>query len=189
MEAGSSKAVFQTCEIDPEGDLYLEVGTLLLLVSSKILSLASPVFDKMLNSRFKEGLINQQDWGKPRIVLPADDEKGIELVCRILHYCRSQMPPKISDVLLYSVALVCDKYDCVSALQAWATVRLQDEGLLEPCDANISNLLVAAYIFDLPEQFSHISWSILLKHAGNFKNLEVDEDHIPENFASRYLRD
>ena len=52
----------------------------------------------------------------------------------------------------------------------------------------MSDPLAAAYIFDLPDKLGQISWSILLKHAGSFKNLEVDEDHLPANSASKYLR-
>ena len=42
-------------KIDPNGDLILEVGDRSLLVSSKVLSIASPVFRTMLGPNFKEG--------------------------------------------------------------------------------------------------------------------------------------
>lgn len=188
MDAGSSKSILQTCEIDPEGDLYLEVGTLLLLVSSKVLRLASPVFDKMLSSRFKEGLLNQQGMGKPNVTLPGDDQKGVELVCRILHHRIIQVPLKISNASLYAVAVVCDKYDCVSVLKVWATTWFQYEGLLATLDGSSYDLLSAAYVFDLPEKFSLVSWSMLLQHAGNFTGFQIDEGHLPANLTSKYLQ-
>ena len=41
--------------IDPNGDLVLDVGLTSLLVSSKVLSVASPVFRTMLGPNFMEG--------------------------------------------------------------------------------------------------------------------------------------
>ena len=41
--------------IDPQGDLVLNIGDISLLVSSKVLSVASPVFRTMLGPNFREG--------------------------------------------------------------------------------------------------------------------------------------
>jgi hypothetical protein len=50
----------KTVMIDPDGDVLLQVGSsepkAHLLVSSKVLSLASPVFAVMLSPQFKEGI-------------------------------------------------------------------------------------------------------------------------------------
>jgi hypothetical protein len=58
MDAKYNDNRVETKVVDPDGDLLLFVGTdqkLNMLVSSKTLSLASPVFKAMFSQKFKEG--------------------------------------------------------------------------------------------------------------------------------------
>ena len=69
MEDDDSPAV----EIDPNGDVVLILNGKKLLVSSKILSMASRVFAAMFSSQFREGLHNATPGIIPTIPLPEDD--------------------------------------------------------------------------------------------------------------------
>jgi len=82
--------------IDPNGDTILEVscpnGKTCLHVSSKVLTLASPVFAKMFNSRFKEGLGNCSTSGKLPIPLPDDNAEAFIVLCNAIHYRTDEVP-------------------------------------------------------------------------------------------------
>jgi hypothetical protein len=70
--------------IDPDGDVLLQVGSsepkAHLLVFSKVLSLASPVFAVMLSPRFKGG-IGLRLGNSCEIPLPEDDLEAMTLLC------------------------------------------------------------------------------------------------------------
>jgi len=67
--------------IDYNGDTLLEVscpeGKTLILLSSKVLTLASPVFAAMFKSHFKEGLNNHSKSAKSPIPLLDDNAKAV----------------------------------------------------------------------------------------------------------------
>ena len=73
-------------EIDPKGDVILELtwpdGKQGLLVSSKAMSLASPVFDTLFSSFFSEGPRNQPASEIPVVPLPQDDAEAFTIVCK-----------------------------------------------------------------------------------------------------------
>ena len=70
-------------EVSRGGDLYLILGAeeSCILVSSKVMSLGSPVFAKMLESNFIEGISNQQGPGKYSVTLADDNEAAMVLLC------------------------------------------------------------------------------------------------------------
>lgn len=113
--------------VDPAGDLSLSVGTdekqMSILVSSKVLSLASPVLAAMFGPNFAEGkaILNE---GRPvNIGLPDDDPEAMLWICEALHF-RQHTTPEISFPLLEKLAGLCDKYDLSLALSPWSDVWL-----------------------------------------------------------------
>lgn len=113
--------------IDTRGDVILEVGPpsakRSLRVSSKALSLGSPVFAAMLNSTFMEGAVPAD--GSPRsIPLPEDDPRAVTTLCNVLHHQSDYVRvERFKD--LDRLAILCDKYDCARALRPWTTLWLQ----------------------------------------------------------------
>lgn len=102
-----------------------------LRVSSKVLSLASPVFTAMFGSRFMtDGGLSVVD--PPEIPLPDDDLEAITLLCFALH-CHGLSDIAVPATLLQGLAIICDRYDCAVAIQAWTRLWLQslEEDYLE----------------------------------------------------------
>ncbi len=75
--------------IDRNGDTLLEVsgreGKILLLLSSQVLTLASPLFAAMFKSHFKEGLNNDSKSAKPPIPLLDDNAEAVIVLCNAIH--------------------------------------------------------------------------------------------------------
>ena len=145
--------------IDHNGDTLLEVsnpdGKTRLLVSSKVLTLASPVFAAMFKSRFKEGLNNHSKSAKPPIPLLDDNAEAVIVLCNAIHLRTSEMPKKLAVACLKDLAVVCDKYDCTSALTPWSAMWLQ-AGTECLAVEDLDKLLFAAYVLDNPDAFSRV---------------------------------
>lgn len=94
--------------IDPEGDVILICGDTEFQVSSKVLSLASPVFQAFFSPRFAEG---QHTSSKAnRIQLFDDDAESMRFMCAVLHHkCASANGVGLER--LERLAVVTDKYD------------------------------------------------------------------------------
>ncbi|KAJ5113100.1 hypothetical protein N7456_001634 [Penicillium angulare] len=110
--------------IDNDGDVFIvvegqgEVATRRFLVSSKVLSLASPVFEKLFGPNFKEGkeLANKT---RPDIELHDDDAEAMSTLFNVLHFRETGEVLKMDIKRLAKVAIHCDKYDCARALTPW----------------------------------------------------------------------
>ena len=123
-------ATAQITDIDPAGDVILEVGAEVcgdqtrLRVSSKVLSLASPAFAAMFSPKWSDG-VNKVSASEPQhISLPEDDSSPMEWICQILHYHKDISTEK--DIpFLVGVAELCDKYDMESPIKTWAGLCLE----------------------------------------------------------------
>lgn len=170
----------QQIDIDPEGDLILKVGgkdetqseqndnngedgatredrgndttasLRLLRVCSKIMTLSSPVFKSMLEpGRFLEGSLALNKAHPPHLALPDDEPVAMTMLCRIIHYKQEPQDPTVFESLS-GLAVLSDKYGCVSAIQPWFTYCLHQK-LSNPSGIDIDDLphlLSAAHFFD-----------------------------------------
>ncbi|MCJ1317625.1 hypothetical protein MMC15_002950 [Xylographa vitiligo] len=107
-------------KIDPKGDVILELtspqGKSRLLVSLKVLSLVSSVFDTMFNSLSKEILHNQPARRVFILLLPEDGAEALTTLYGVLHYRPDEFDEDIHPDCLVNVAMVADKFDCVAAI-------------------------------------------------------------------------
>ncbi|KAF2491511.1 hypothetical protein BU16DRAFT_440318, partial [Lophium mytilinum] len=143
--------------LDEHGDVVFELGrndggtVTHLRVSSKILTLASPVFKAM----FTHGFAESQDLSStaPRLIpLPDDNTRAMVLLSRILHHKVARIPKKLSLGALVDLAILSDKYDCSVPLNVYGTLWVAE--LMESaCKGRYKELLFATYILDLPEAF------------------------------------
>lgn len=179
--------------VDPSGDVILGVscpdGQKRLLVSSKVQTLASPVFAAMFKSHFKEGLSSYPTSTKPPIPLPDDDAEAFIVLCNAIHYRTDDVPKKLTSTCLENLAIICDKYNCTSALAPWSAMWFQAK--IDSFDAkDLHKLFFAAYILDSPDAFSRISWEILFIQVGPFLNLPgvTDHDFITGNILGRSVK-
>jgi hypothetical protein len=182
-------------EIDRQGDVTLqltknsggpedEISSI--LVSSKVLSLASPVFAAMLSPRFREGQRSAQGTFDP-IPLPDDDAAAMTVLCHIFHFNYSALSAKADLELFKNLALMCDKYDCVMPLsfisEQWLLLW---EKTAEKKD--LETLLFISYMFDRAERFSTISTRIVKEFSGNLSKLETlrGYDAVPTELLSMF---
>ena len=118
-------------DVDPAGDLVLKLGPVdepfLIRVSSKVLSLASPVFAAMLSPRFAEGQALEDSKGMvdstTTIALPDDEPNAMSLICCTLHFQEdAAQRPWFQPGILMGLAVTCDKYNMSKALSPWSRI-------------------------------------------------------------------
>ena len=178
--------------VDPAGDLLLQIGSeenqTQLRVSSKVLSLASPVFAAMLSPRFAEGQKpSEKEW---TVSLPDDDAEALSAVCRAIHFV-SISADEVSLSLLEEVAKVCDKYDLALATRNWSETALQSwKYRLEEEETQSTKMLGISYIFGNHEVFWMASRNLLFHSSQNLlsadREMPLDLDNFPEDVLGKY---
>ena len=152
-------------EVCPNGDLYLdvEIRSSRILVSSQIMALCSPVFAKMLNGDFKEGMRNNEGGPeKQSIDLPEDDLLEMSILTRIFHHKTEDINISTFPQGFWSgFALLVDKYDCVATIRPTLNLWFPADQL--PSDIwTLVDLLWAARTMKMHHFFSLVSWRIVL---------------------------
>ncbi|KAK3318917.1 hypothetical protein B0H66DRAFT_477650 [Apodospora peruviana] len=162
-----------------------------LRVSSSVLCLVSPVFSAMFSSPMAEGeAFRAPDSPRPfPITLPEDDGGVFAILANVIHHRADAIPFLPSPATLVALAALVDKYACAPAAMPYGVLWVQraverrDDpeyaGLLGRC-----NLLLFAYVLDLPVQFAGLSWDVLLMHRQLLKDetecgleLPISPDH------------
>lgn len=107
--------------IDPQGDVVINTSTegFSLLVSSKILSVASPVFAAMFSPHFREGCSLATSSAPITIDLLEDAPAALENICNVLHFKHDLVTEEMYFHELLEIAIVADKYDLVKSLGPW----------------------------------------------------------------------
>lgn len=125
---------------DPNGDLCVVVGTnmcigsqiemehkhkqsIVFCVDSGALTRVSKVFSGLLYGNLGESREpSGETEAKWLIDLPDDDSRYMEILFNIMHHNFSDIPsdndPNITEIL-YELAVITDKYDCVHLLRPW----------------------------------------------------------------------
>ena len=184
----------RTVLVDPEGDVYLACENFEIRVSSRVLSLASKVFNVMFQTNFQEGLALEEN-ETCSVPLPDDDSDAIHSVCLLLHHRHTEIIYQITPKFLLRTAILADKYACVSPLYYWADAKLRmlSERFQNAAYKNL-DLLLAAYYFDLPSHFKLISRHIVFQgiditsvdeHGMKCWEDEVDESDMPSRLLGK----
>lgn len=145
-----------------------------LQVSSKVLSLASPVFKSMLYGPFGEGvaLAEASRLQKPYIQdLPEDHPQSLMTLCGILHFHKDYASITPSPENLEKLAVLANKYQCTQTLRYCGKSWLADSMVRHNSAAlgidDLCHLLVFAYVVDLEMQFVDVAWTLLYHHRGS----------------------
>lgn len=150
-----------------------------LVVSSKVLCLASPVFKVMLTGNFREAreFRNATKQGQSEryvIELPEDDATATTTLMNLLHLNFGDVREDVTASQMEQLAYLCDKYQCAHVLKycgkAWISTW-KDRWKEEPVGVgmratDICRMLVFAYVADLPSEFNALAWGLALTHRG-----------------------
>lgn len=169
-----------TITLSPTGDLVLtfqEGGgrktTRSIRVASQVLTAASPVFKRMLDSTngFHESLIlrKAQALGKCLVLELEDDGETFEFILKILYY---QLPSKdINHHTLFKLAEAADKYEMVNSLKFFASVWIKPM-MSSKAIIGFEDLITVAWVFELKEEFRDMSeeliWRGYVSNDGGF---------------------
>ena len=151
-------------EIVPRGDVIICIRDGRLLVSSQVLSLASPVFKAKINSEISEA--NQAPFPSPcSIELEDEDYNPIYYLCSILHCAyellegylpHDTVPTDLLVGILVSLTKVAKKYDCVRPVSLWAGDILSRLASYTH-EPHATQILCVAYHLGLQKVFAEIT--------------------------------
>lgn len=157
--------------------------TLHLIVSSKAMSLASPMFKAMFFGKFKEGVELAQSKASSEIYtvdLPEDPPMATYILCSILH-AKDGLPELPHTWTLAQLAMLADKYQCGQALRYHARFWLSNDcGQLgwfrrfnlvsnhipqqaRPNLFRMVHCLLLSYILDLPGEYAAVA-AMIVRH-------------------------
>jgi hypothetical protein len=146
--------------LDEDGNVILAVegdsrnATRRFVVSSKVLSLASPVFAKLFSPNFSEGA-KMMHCSCPEISLHENDPESMSIILAILHHRAPEMKaPDIKSLAL--LAIHCGKYKCAKALRPWVSLWFGNCGS-DLNEYDYSYLILAAHFFRSPKIFAAIT--------------------------------
>lgn len=166
QEPMDTELELEKLDLDPDGDIILVIegqNAKKFLVSSKILSLASPVFSKMLSPNFHEGM-QMTDSNCLMISLHDDDPLAMETMLKIFHYKGPNLGGPMTAERLAVLAIHCDKYDCFQALKSWIHIWFSNFGFNLTAEG-YGFLMLAAHVSRGPNQFSKWSKMVQIKFS------------------------
>lgn len=173
----------QMVELDASGDFIIELSTqssekTRLLVSSKVLTLLSPVLGKMFEWETRAGAGGGKGVATPVIPLPDDDEEVFTIICQIAHHKMEDIPDILKPEVLAKFAKICQKYDCIRPF-THSSFRWLQRDLRPYTLMNLNRLLFAAYTLNICDAFEKISRRILFHQVGSFTGFpEFDHDIV-----------
>jgi hypothetical protein len=152
-----------------------------MLVSSKYMMLASPVFKAMLQTRtFEEGR-KLSAAGKVEVPLPEDNPTAFEIVLNIIHGRNKHVPRVLSLELLTSVSLLVDKYQMAEAVECfsdtWIGALIEDLPQAYSSKTDSDNVLLwlqVSWVFENDEVFTKMT-GLLERGCDAYLTLFIDD--------------
>ena len=159
--------------VDEDGDVILEANMpkndKRFRVSSKILSLASPVLRKMFHSGFKEAMELRDVPSQSVIDLPDDDADALLVICNALHHLIAAVPEMLPIETLVKMSMLSDKYDKGASLRGWSSTWVKKSMESTSDLTTLEELLYAAYSLDAAESFFEVSRKMICDQKGPFR--------------------
>lgn len=180
-------------------ELPTSAGIAKLKVASQVLCSASPVFRAMLGpaSSFREAceLRKMSATAEPyRLVLEDDNPEALAVILLALHCQNKFVPVTVSFQNLLDLAIICDKYDCATAVSLWTDIWTKDWKKMAQ-DAGYEQWLFIAWTFGVEDVFHSLSKKLIMEgHYGTedstlFVTKEgfcLDEMLVPEQVMGKY---
>ena len=154
-------------------------------VSSKHLTLASPVFRTMLSVKYKEGL-NLYSQGHAELPLPDDNPTAFLIILHLIHGQIKKVPRKIDLWMLTELAILVDKYELSEAVEMLLDYWLQDFESTIPLTLNNDLLpwICISWVFKKSDIFKKVAKIAQTESEGL---LVANQLPIPECVLSKDL--
>lgn len=160
-------------------------------VCHQVMANASPVFRVMLDgSKFKEGDLLRST-GRCEVNLAETHAGAFQVLCQIFHLQGDLVSGKVDISLLYEIASLVDRYDCLTAIQPWPKIWRQENdehfsGYSSPISsAELSSVLRMVHISSVFgfEDISTYSCTFFLRNvqAANFAEPLIE--HVYNNLS------
>ena len=182
-------------DLDPYGDVIFVLKDVELKMSSKALSLASPVFKALLRPTFSEGQA-LRDGKTARIEFPDDDTEAMKAICKCAHF-QPDDTANVTDKWLVNLATVTDKYDCLGATRCFGALALASISSKTEQELSNGQLLLPAYVLDDYVSFKTITKRMVFElngvgqaHATACSVYGLSEDMeqvLPAGLAREYI--
>jgi len=171
-------------ENDPECEEKEPDVVVHMLVSSKHLMLASPVFKAMLqHNNFKEGK-KLTSAGKVEVPLPDDDVTAFIIVLDVIHGRNKRVPRKVTLEMLTKISIIVDKYQMAEVVESYSDGWI--DGLMEDFPTKyafgddteiVHRWLGISWVFGKDDEFNELTQ---LVERGCWADLEGDlEEGLP----------
>lgn len=153
-EVGAASLVSLTLDSSPKKETHM-------VVSSKHLMLASPVFKAMLGSTFREGQLLKSE-GKLVLDLEDDDPEAFTILLNAIHGRTREMPEKIDLKMLTQLSILADKYQILDAVRhyvsQWTRAILKNiETSPNTAASAILTSLTMCWVMRVKDSFKNIS--------------------------------
>jgi hypothetical protein len=147
-----------------------------LLVSSRVLALASPVFNAMFQPYFKEGIALMSSTQPSNISLPDDDPESFRLFCYAAHHQSSAAPSQVKPETLHNLAIFLDKYQCGHVMRHQGEMWLKQSG--KPSREQIWSLILFAYSINSATLFMAWSSRLIIWSSESIGNWDFAKDNL-----------
>ena len=166
--------------IDDDGDVLAQTKSKQMLVSSKILALASPVFKAMFSSNFLEGSTPRSVQNPLKLPLPDDDPDALAVLFHTLHFSSKRTFSNLSADLQLHVAQLADKYQCTASIagESGRWLRSLSEGTYE--SSVLWTLSTIAFLMGHKDDFSKFTVKLVLGSTTAELDLAAPNAALPE---------
>ncbi|KAI9641997.1 hypothetical protein NHQ30_009867 [Ciborinia camelliae] len=161
--------------------------TVTMLVSSKHMKLASPVFNAVLgDNRFKEGAELLAE-GKIEIELPEDDPTAFSIMAQVIHGRNYTVSKHVTFELLLELAILTDKYQtheilgCISDIWVENLLKHTSIGPRRPSftPATMESYIFIVWVFRENRVFSNMTKLSILKSDETFGSHLNNRFYLP----------
>jgi hypothetical protein len=159
------------------------------LVSSKHLILASPVFKAMLQGEFKESL-KLRETGELELLLPDDDPDVFLILLNILHHRMKKVPRLVSLVRLTELAILVDKYQMQESVEVFSDMWIdglkgQKGDVPESLTQDVLPWLCISWVFRKEKPFQKVTKILMHESDEDMGGEELQDLPIPDLIISR----
>lgn len=153
------------------------------LVSSKAMTLVSPVFKAMLRHQtFKEG--HDLAKGTAEIPLPDDDATTFKIILHIIHHNVSQVPRKLDLIAATNMAILVDKYQIHDVMILYSEIWVKELRTSSPLPSSLSatlpRWLCISWVFDLYDDFNLLTKIAQIESKGCLQTVHFAPWDLPD---------